>query len=157
MRSCRCTPCTLTSHMIGTLLRVSVQNISSGDRWLQPVFYIVWRSSVSSLSFVVMRRRDQLPQCQRPLCSRFYPVGKLTASSSSGLRCFSSLPLDQQSSLSAFSFMFAVRVGADCIGLDLSQEMVLAAMHEIGRMGVKVRANVCKVESSGSRWIFRHE
>jgi len=37
LRSSRCLPSTLTSHIMSTLLRVTVQNISCGDRWLQPV------------------------------------------------------------------------------------------------------------------------
>jgi len=35
LRSSRCLPSTLTSHIMSTLLRVTVQNISCGDRWLQ--------------------------------------------------------------------------------------------------------------------------
>ena len=41
------------------------------------------------------------------------------ASPSWGPGCFFSLPLDQQSSLPAFPFRFAVRVGAGCIWLEV--------------------------------------
>ena len=50
----------------GTLLRVTVQNLSCGDRWIHPVFS------------VVTRRCDRLSRCQMPFCSRFCPAGKQT-------------------------------------------------------------------------------